>query len=203
MAIKGIIFDMDGTLIDSRLDFDQMRHDMDLPIEAPILETIESYTGLRRQQCNEVLRVHEQIGVEKATVFPGVSELLEYAQSLDLKMAIVTRNLHEFAVEMLRMLPVTFSPVIGREEGPIKPDPWALCHICENWGLETHQVVMAGDYRFDLEAGKRAGCPTLWFSQKRVIGNSDWHQMADYILEDNFQGAELLDRIIEDHRDSS
>ena len=67
MTIKGIIFDMDGTLIDSQLDFDQMRLDLNLPENAPILETIESYTGTRRQQCNQVLRQHEQIGVEKAT----------------------------------------------------------------------------------------------------------------------------------------
>ena len=88
---------MDGTLIDSQLDFDQMRLDLNLPKNAPILETIESYTGTRRQQCNQVLRQHEQIGVEKATVFPGISEFVEYADSLGLKMAIVTRNLHEFA----------------------------------------------------------------------------------------------------------
>ena len=203
MTIKGIIFDMDGTLIDSQLDFDQMRLDLNLPENAPILETIESYTGTRRQQCNQVLRQHEQIGVEKATVFPGISEFVEYADSLGLKMAIVTRNLHEFALEMLKMLPVTFSPVIGREEGPIKPDPWALHQICRLWGIQPHEAGMAGDYRFDLEAGKNAGCPTLWFSQKSVVGSSDWHQLADYILKDNLQGKPLLDKILQDHSDSA
>ena len=84
MTIKGIIFDMDGTLIDSQLDFDQMRLDMNLPENAPILETIESYTGTRRQQCNRVLRRHEQNGVDNATVFPGIPEFVEYADSLGL-----------------------------------------------------------------------------------------------------------------------
>ena len=75
MAIKGIIFDMDGTLIDSRLDFDQMRVDLGLPVEAPILETIESYTGDRRLECERILRRHEQRGVQLATVFPGHSRI--------------------------------------------------------------------------------------------------------------------------------
>ena len=199
MAIKGIIFDMDGTLIDSQLNFDQMRRDMQLADDAPILETIESFTGARRKQCDEVLRRHEQLGVEMASVFPGVPEILKHAESLGLKLAVVTRNLHEFAIEMLKMLPVSFDPVIGREEGPIKPDPGALLHICELWQIEPHEALMAGDYRFDLEAGKNAGCPTLWFSQKRAVGTSDWHALADYILEDNFQGTSLVDKILRDN----
>ena len=199
MAIKGIIFDMDGTLIDSQLNFDQMRRDMELADDAPILETIESFTGTRRKQCDEVLRRHEQLGVEMASVFPGVPDILKHAESLGLKLAVVTRNLHEFAVEMLKMLPVSFDPVIGREEGPIKPDPWALLHICELWEIQPHEALMAGDYRFDLEAGKNAGCPTLWFSQKRTVGTSDWHALADYILEDNFQGTSLVDKILRDN----
>ena len=59
---------MDGTLIDSQLDFDQMRLDLNLPENAPILETIESYTGTRRQQCNQVLRRHEPVSYTHLTL---------------------------------------------------------------------------------------------------------------------------------------
>ena len=199
MAIKGIIFDMEGTLIDSRLDFDQMRVDLGLPVEAPILETIESYTGDRRLECERILRRHEQRGVQLATVYPGIPELVRHADALGLKMAIVTRNLYEFAVEMLKLLPVNFSPVIGREQGPIKPDPWALLHICQQWGIQPGEAIMAGDYRIDLEAGKNAGCPTLWFSQQRSPGKSDWHQLADYTISENSVGTDVLDQILRDH----
>ena len=131
--IRGFIFDMDGTLIDSQLDFDQIRRDMRLADGVPILETIQFMDGDRRVECERILARHEQEGVENSSVFPNVANTLVAIERLKIPMAIVTRNRSDFALQMLKLLPVKFDILIGRDDGPIKPDPWAPLHICNRW----------------------------------------------------------------------
>jgi FMN phosphatase YigB (HAD superfamily) len=63
MPVRGVIFDLDGTLIDSALDFDQMRADMGFAPGQLILETFESLPeGERKARCREILHGHEYRG---------------------------------------------------------------------------------------------------------------------------------------------
>ena len=67
MPIRGVIFDLDGTLIDSRLDFDQMRCDMEFAPGQLILETLEALPeGERKKRCREILHRHEYQGATSA-----------------------------------------------------------------------------------------------------------------------------------------
>ena len=81
--IRGIVFDMDGTLVDSRLDFDAMRREMELPTGMPILEALTRLPPPHAARCRAILDRHEWAGHERATLLPGVTELLEL-QSRDL-----------------------------------------------------------------------------------------------------------------------
>ena len=59
-ALHGMIFDLDGTLVDSGLDFAAIRRDMGLPAGSPILETLDRIpTGLEKDRMLAVLRRHE------------------------------------------------------------------------------------------------------------------------------------------------
>jgi len=197
MSIQGIIFDLDGTLVDSQLDFAAMRRDMGIGDDAPILETLDRMQGAEQQRCQRILARHEQQGVAQAQPFPGIVELLQTITQQGLPMAIVTRNRREFALQMLQAIPFSFDPVIGREQGPIKPDPWALLEIMQTWKLTPSEVAMVGDYRFDLEAGRRAGCCTIWFAHQRTPGSSDWHALADHTIADTRQARECIQRLIQ------
>ena len=59
--IRGLIFDLDGTLVDSRLDFDLMREEMELP-PGRILESIAALPAERYSQCMAILHRHEVAG---------------------------------------------------------------------------------------------------------------------------------------------
>ena len=91
MSLRGIIFDMDGTLVDSGLDFDAIRRDIGLPERHPILEGVEAIPeGPERERALEILHRHEHEGAVRATPYPGVSQLLERLDQLSLRSGVLT-----------------------------------------------------------------------------------------------------------------
>lgn len=180
--LRGIIFDLDGTLVDSRLDFDQMRAEMDLPPGLPVLEAIEQMAEPRASECREILARHEWAGVERATAMPGVIELLEQLHALQLRLAVLTRNSRAIADATLQRCGLRFDEVIGREDAPAKPDPTAILQLCKRWQLAVTEVAIVGDYRFDLEAGRRAGSRTVLYTAGEDLRHLDWAGLADVHL---------------------
>src|SRR5947209_11992044 len=74
--ILGVIFGLDGTLVDSGLDFDLMRQEMQLPAGMMILEAMSKLSETRASECREILARHEWEGAQRATLMPGVVEFL-------------------------------------------------------------------------------------------------------------------------------
>lgn len=163
-TLDGILFDLDGTLLDSALDFDAMRREMGLPPGHPILEALVSLSDEERQRCEEILHRHELAGAERASLLPGVLDFLEHVKQLGLRRAIVTRNSRVVTQAMLAKLPIEFDPVITRDDGPVKPDPWAVQAVCRAWQTSPDRVVFIGDYWFDIACGKSAGTRTVLYS---------------------------------------
>ena len=168
-AIRGLIFDLDGTLVDSGLDFDLIRREMSLPDKQPILEALEHLDGPRRSACWAILDRHEREGAERATLMPGVAELMQAVTARGLRRAVFTRNGRVATVRTLDRLGLTFDAVVAREDAPPKPDPTGIWKICESWGLRPDEVAMVGDYLFDIEAGRRAGTRTVCYAARRRL----------------------------------
>src|SRR5262249_28272726 len=134
MGVRGVIFDLDGTLIDSALDFDQMRADMEFAPGQFILETLEALPeGPRKVRCREILRAHDQRGALAATMVPGARELVDELARLGIPQAILTRNSRAMTELALRRLGLHFSQVLTREDAPPKPDPAGLVATCRAW----------------------------------------------------------------------
>lgn len=163
MPIRGILFDLDGTLVDSQLDFAAMRLEMDLDDGLPILETIEDMGEPRASECRAILSRHERLGVERSTKISGVDEMLSWMRAQNLRLGVVTRNSRAAATSMLAKHKLEFDPVWTREDGPTKPDPWAILETCDRWQFSPSEVVMVGDFRFDIECGQRAGAYTTYY----------------------------------------
>jgi HAD superfamily hydrolase (TIGR01509 family) len=193
MQIEGVIFDLDGTLVDSALDFDQIRADMGVAADDPILESLETMTAERRQQCEQVLLRHELQGVERAAPFPGVIELLRQLIDRGLRLAIVTRNRADCALATIEAtLPACWDPVISRDDGPIKPDPWGIREICRQWEVDPASVVMIGDYVYDIESGRQAGARTALFARGRDRDELTGVDIADHGFDSFDNQGELL-----------
>jgi HAD superfamily hydrolase (TIGR01509 family) len=182
MAIRGAIFDMDGTLVDSKLDFDAMRREMGLAGTLPLLEAIAQANADDAERCWAVLHEHESRGAERATLFPGVRQFLDALAERGLRRAVFTRNSRLSTTATLDRLRLAFDPVVCREDGPAKPHPAAIWKICETWGLRPSECIMIGDYRFDIEAGRRAGAHTVLFSGSGQASGLEENEAADHHL---------------------
>jgi len=179
--IRGVVFDLDGTLVDSRLDFDAMRREMELPPDQPILEALTELAPHHAARCREILHRHELAGAERAVLLPGAGELLAVLHGRGVHVAIATRNSRHITLATLNKVGLAIDLVLTRDDGPVKPHPWPVLHACERWQLAASEVIVVGDYRFDVECGRAAGCGTVLMTHPR--------DPADY---PNVENADLL-----------
>lgn len=180
--IRGLIFDLDNTLADSRLDFDAMRREMELPPELPILEALVTLPPVQAARCQQILHRHELAGAQRATLLPGVAELFQVLESRGLRRAIATRNSRSVATATLARLGISAEIVLTRDCGPVKPDPWAVLHVCETWNTAPRHTVVVGDYRFDIECGRAAGSRTVLLVHPHDPRNYPNTERADLVL---------------------
>ena len=187
--LKGIIFDLDGTLANTYLDFPKMCLDADLPIGTKILEYCEGLSD-----PDEVLRIlsiveqHELDGAKKAEWIHDAEIILSRFCNANIPMAIVTRNMKVAAKQTIEKLGIPIELVITREDCLPKPHPQGLLKVAQQWNISSQDLIYVGDYRFDLEAANRAGMMACLLANDR---NKEFHMMADKVIE-RFQELEVF-----------
>jgi HAD superfamily hydrolase (TIGR01509 family) len=187
---RGVIFDLDGTLVDSGLDFDQIRTELGLPDGQPILEAIATMSPDEAARCHKILRRHEREGAMRSRVMPAADQFIEQLRSGDVLVGVATRNSRETALATVARHKLNVHTLIAREDAQPKPHPAALLSICNDWQLSPDEVVMVGDFRFDLEAGRRAGMRTVFYTGGRAV-DAETSAMADFVL-DSFADVDVL-----------
>jgi len=167
--VRGVVFDLDGTLVVEELDFDLMRREIGLPPGTPLLEAVEHLHGIRREAALAVLRRHELAAAATAVLNPGVAPFLAWLAERGVRRAVLSRNMREAVDRVLRRCGLAFDLVLAREDAPYKPSPEGLWQICAAWGLAPAEVLMVGDYLYDLQAGRRAGTRTALVTHGRSL----------------------------------
>ena len=182
MAIHGVIFDMDNTIADSSLDFGAIRREIGLgPGPGPVLERLSAMAPAQRRRAEAILDRHEREGAMGATAIPGAPELVAWLGARGLRAGLLTRNSRASAHLTLERLGLAFDPVLAREDGPIKPAPDAVLRICRTWQLQPDTVLVVGDYLFDVQAGRAAGCCTILLTHGNCL---PYEEQADYVVAD-------------------
>jgi HAD superfamily hydrolase (TIGR01549 family) len=163
--LKGVIFDLDDTLVHTTLDFAKIKKAISCPSDEDILTFIDSIDNKDEQAiAKEVVLQHEIEDAQTSTWIKGarsfVSELIEQG----IPCAIVTRNCREATMLKVKNNDIPIDFIVTREDAPAKPDPTALNLINTMWKFEAHEVAYIGDYKYDIEAAHNANMQAWLFS---------------------------------------
>ncbi len=180
-AAELIIFDLDGTLIDSRVDITNSVNvalrDIGLPPK-----TTEQIVGMigngtralvQRAVGHDPDRFRRAFAVftkdyglhllDHTTLYPGVRETIDHFAGRK-KMAVMSNKRQRFCDAILEGLGLThrFEVIQGGDTATAKkPDPAPLLHICERLGIDPTRTAMVGDSTVDVTAGEKAGMYTV------------------------------------------
>ena len=178
------VFDMDGTLTVAVHDFALIRRELGISATRDILEHLAALAPDEAAACHDWLMTHERELALAAQPAPGALDLLQALHEAGCHLGVLTRNAGSLAWLTLRAIGVDrlFQPgeVIGRDDAVPKPDPDGLLRLAARWEIPARQLVMVGDYRFDLECGRAAGAATVLVNQPEPA----WPELADWQFRD-------------------
>jgi len=188
--VKAVIFDMDGTVTDSPLDFDRIRADCGIPAGRSVLEHLATLPKAERRRAEAVLAEHERRAAAECVLKDGAREAIETLRARGLKTALLTRNSAQSVRTVLERFGLEFDCCLSREDAEPKPSPEAVLQIAQRFGVPPQEVLMVGDYVFDVQAGRAAGARTVFVRNAKV---PVLPAEADYAIGDLRELLDLLD----------
>ncbi len=182
MSIKAVIFDLDGTITKPYFDFDAIREEIGLDRNSgPVLETMEKMTPQERKKAEEILNYHEQKAVLESKLNSGAKETLSALLSAGIHIGVLTRNRRNNAFAIAHKHGLKFDAVVGREDGPVKPDAFGVLHLCQHFGIKPEETLLVGDYLFDLLCAKAAGAVAVLLTNHHQA--EEFADHADFCIE--------------------
>lgn len=178
------VFDMDGTLTLAMHDFTAIRRALDIRDDEDILAHITALPDTDASAKRAWLLEHERELAHAARPAPGAAELLRGLVARGSRLGILTRNLRELALITLQAIGLAdcFEPVdvLGREDATPKPDPAGLYHLAARWMVPTGELVMVGDYAYDLACARAAGAASVLVN----LPGNPWPELTDWRFDD-------------------
>lgn len=220
-----LIFDFDGTLIDSVPDLGDATNAMltTLGKETYPISTIRNWVGngsrmlVERALVGKIEVLEGELTVEetdhaeqvffdayknlsgsKTVAYPDVDSGLRKLKSAGFTLALVTNKPIRFVPKILQSFgwQDLFSEVLGGDSlAQKKPDPTPLLHVCEALNVASTQAVMIGDSRNDILAGQNANMDTLGLSYGYNYGQ-DIRELNPTAAFDDF--ASLVDYLLKE-----
>jgi HAD superfamily hydrolase (TIGR01509 family) len=192
MSIKAVIFDLDGTITQPYFDFDAIREEIGLAKDSgPVLESMEKMTAQQRQDAEKILYYHEQKAVTESKLNANAKQTLSAIRAAGIHIGVLTRNKRSNALAIARKHKLKFDAVIGREDGPVKPDAFGVLRICEQFGVEPEETMLVGDYLFDLLCAKAAGAVAVLLVNHEQA--EEFIEHADFCIEDISRILEIIE----------
>ncbi|NLX90431.1 MAG: HAD-IA family hydrolase [Firmicutes bacterium] len=218
---KGIIFDLDGTLIDSiELYYSILceglqSFNLDIPDRGWILEVLgtgmgfwevwETLTAGKADKIpdfvNKSRAVFDEIWERRydkeVQLFPGVVELLTRLHKAGVKMGVVTSSFYVKKMDLFSRNGINYQEVFQsiitrRDTVKMKPHPEPILRCLEQLGIEKESCICVGDSPCDIAAGRNCGMPTIGLMSGTGTRQSLSKEGADLILDNVIQMEEFI-----------
>ena len=213
--IKAILFDLDGTLLNTIDDLANAVNYTLTTLNYPTF-AVDEYkykvgNGMRKlierslpenhktdQEIDKALSVfmpyYNKHKMDKTAPYDGITELLEELKKRGIKTAVVTNKAHSAAKPLIdEVFPGLFDEVTGQKDGvPTKPNPIAVFNTVDALGVTADECLFVGDSGVDMQTAKNAGIfavGVLWGFRKADELNQNG---ADAIISIPMQLLELL-----------
>jgi HAD superfamily hydrolase (TIGR01549 family) len=177
MAIRGVIFDMDGTITAPYFDFVKIKDEAGIG-DVDMLDYLRYADRAEYARIHRILHRYEEAGVRDAKLNRGARTLLNFLARRKIPTALLTRNSRKSVDGICRKLKLKFDITISREDGPYKPAPEPIWHIAKQWKLARREVLIVGDYKWDVLCAKNAGIPCALLIEGSEL--PDWAKDARY-----------------------
>jgi phosphoglycolate phosphatase len=197
MAIKLILFDLDGTLVDTVADIRNALNyalnpygTKDLSVEETkkligegLSRLIEKSLGKERIKWKDAaiarfLDHYSKHIADNSTVYPYVRETLERLS--DHKKAIISNKKEDLSRDLLKKLDMLkhFELIVGSDTAlEKKPSAVPVIYALSNFTIRSDEAVIVGDSTYDIEAGEKAGVKTIavtyGYGERRHLLNAD------------------------------
>jgi phosphoglycolate phosphatase-like HAD superfamily hydrolase len=185
--IKGVLFDFDGTLtFPGALDFPAIKREMNCPLDMPVLEFIETQPPAKKASLWEILELRETQGAAQSRPNAGAENCLSELKRRGILLGIHTRNSLQSVQQGLEKFQIAriedFKVIMTRDDCLPKPHPDGVIKASDLMGIPVVQLMVVGDFRFDVIAGKTAGACTVLLTNRKPLAMAPEDPEPDYII---------------------
>ena len=182
--IKGLIFDLDGTTIDTLGDivysFNAALREFDFPEKSreeirmgvgrgfrALVDAVapaDASQETKDELANRYKNIYRENYYKTSIAYEGMMEVMKDLQDKGIKLAVNSNKSDEFTTQLIaRNYPgIDFIAVIGAREGVAhKPDPTTALQIAQMMDLRPEEIAYVGDSDVDMKTGKNAGMKTI------------------------------------------
>ena len=196
MSIKAVIFDLDGTITQPYFDFDSIREEMGLDRDSgPVWDAMSKMSPQCRKRTEEILYFHEQKAVTESELNAGARETLDALRQGGIHIGVLTRNRRDNALAVAEKHRLKFDAVIGREQGPVKPDAFGVLKLCRQFAVAPAETLVVGDYLYDLLCAKAADAISVLLANHNQA--DEFAEHADYTIDRLDQILQIVNSLME------
>jgi len=172
VALRGVLFDMDGVVVRQRLDFPAIKREIFGNTDGFILERMAELPPAERRRAEAILERHETAAALTAEPMDGIVPFLAWLEAKGLRRGLVTRNSRKSVDLVLGRLGLRFDAVVTREDAPPKPAPDPVWQACRGMQVEPFEALLVGDFEFDMVSGRRAGTRTVLLRSGTIVASA-------------------------------